>query len=219
MRAPEVRPATMRRCRMTKIATIGRHVDRGIGHDPVPVGGVRSEEARQADAGRLVGLSRDDRLGIDVFAEGLHEGEDGEHQDAVARQRQDDEEERAPAGIAVDQRRLLQLARHVHEGGADEDDVERDRLGRRGEDHRRARIVQQADLVEADIERRDHHRGRQHLQHQDAEQADVDPGAAVAGEHVGAAGAEQHRQRGDAGADDEEFHRNIPIVRRCHVSG
>ena len=127
-----------------------------------------------------------------------HEGEDDGADERLRRHRQGDAEEDGVGAVAVDERRLLDLARDLAEGGDREPDRDREREQRVGDDHRGAGVVEPE--VEPDHHQRQGDRDRrQEAQRQD-EELDVGRAArGIARHRIGAGqaehGADQNRRR------------------------
>ena len=90
----------------------------------------------------------------EVFGPAQHEGIGGCCDDAGKHDRKHDPPDHAKAGAAVDDRRLVQRARHGFEIADQEIDGERDRDRGVDEEHRQM-VVDQAELREQDEQRRD----------------------------------------------------------------
>src|SRR5918996_5147489 len=127
---------------------------------PLPEEDVAADELRRhADRDRLLLRARDECQRVDELVEREREGEDDDREDPRDRDGQDDAPERAEPGSAVDQSRVLEVARDRLEEAHQEPGGERHR--ERGVDeHQRDERVLEAELRDDAREREEEERRR-----------------------------------------------------------
>ena len=136
--APAVSPNAIRRCTSRKKIDDrdrGQHRRR---HQPAPVGAVaRPVEAREPHRQRLLLLVGEEDVGEDELVPRLDEAEDRGRDEAGRDEREQDLHEGAGARVAVDHRRLLEVARDPEDEAAQDPDRERQHEREVRDDHAR----------------------------------------------------------------------------------
>ena len=117
------------------------------GHDQVVIGGVRLDEAAQADLDGLVEIAGQVDQGAHVVVPGVDERKDAQRRDGGLGQRQHDARPDAVLAQAVDTGRLAQLVGDAQVELAHQEHAER---GKRLEHHQRPQRVVQADVAHHD---------------------------------------------------------------------